>query len=214
MLRETWRVITTPKGFSTSARSATANKGQAPITIPARSTGGNNGQQPPISVELRSQALRDLRRKVWPHTALLMANRALFKEVRRPLQDPPGSRPQMVTSAQRRLTVKTKAPHQFLFPDSGARNLCNESLSDINLSELSLLSNEHARSIARRHHVRFILVNGRTPRPRSLCAMCNQPVGTNYLREFGTQLVYCDQNCYAAHCIGATLLLDNRAIAS
>jgi hypothetical protein len=110
--------------------------------------------------------------------------------------------------------VKTKAPHQFLFPDFRARNLCSETLGDINLSELSLLSTEDVRSIARRRHVRFILVNGRTPRPRSLCAMCNQPVGTNYLREFGTQLVYCDQNCYAAHCMGATLLLNNRAIAS
>jgi hypothetical protein len=62
--------------------------------------------------------------------------------------------------------------------------------------------------------MRFILVNGRTPRPRSLCVMCVHPVGTTYLREVGTQLIYCDHDCYAAHCESAVLLLDNRATAS
>jgi len=62
--------------------------------------------------------------------------------------------------------------------------------------------------------MRFILVNGRAPRPRSLCVMCDQPVGTNYLREVGTQLIYCDHDCYAAHCESAALLLDNQATAS
>jgi hypothetical protein len=62
--------------------------------------------------------------------------------------------------------------------------------------------------------MRFILVNGRTPRPRSLCVMCDRQVRTNYLREFGTHLIYCDQNCYAAHCRGAVLFLDDQAIAS
>jgi hypothetical protein len=62
--------------------------------------------------------------------------------------------------------------------------------------------------------VRFILVHGRTPRSRSSCVMCGQPVGTNYLREVGTRLIYCDHNCYAAHCESAVLLLDNQATAS
>jgi hypothetical protein len=62
--------------------------------------------------------------------------------------------------------------------------------------------------------MRFILVNGRTPCPRSRCVVCDQLVGTNYLREFGTDLIYCDQNYYAAHCRGADLLLDDQAIAS
>jgi hypothetical protein len=62
--------------------------------------------------------------------------------------------------------------------------------------------------------VRFILVNGRAPRPRSSCVICDQPVGTNYLREVGTQLIYCDHNCYAAHCKSAVLLLENQAAAS
>jgi len=62
--------------------------------------------------------------------------------------------------------------------------------------------------------VRFILVNGRMPRLRSLCVMCEQPVRASYLREFETHLIYCDHDCYAAHCSGPILLLENRAIAS
>jgi hypothetical protein len=62
--------------------------------------------------------------------------------------------------------------------------------------------------------VRFIMANGRTPRPRSLCVMCDQPVGANYLREIGTHLIYCDHNCYESHCKSVVLLLENRAIAS
>jgi hypothetical protein len=62
--------------------------------------------------------------------------------------------------------------------------------------------------------MRFVLVNGRTPRPRSLCVMCVQPVGATYLREVGTQLIYCDHDCYATHCESAVLLLDNQAAAS
>lgn len=46
----------------------------------------------------------------------------------------------------------------------------------------------------------FILVNGRTPCRSSLCAMCGKSIGNSYLREMGTQLYYCDQNCHADHC--------------
>jgi hypothetical protein len=62
--------------------------------------------------------------------------------------------------------------------------------------------------------VRFILVNGRTPRRRFLCLMCDQPVGASYLREVGTHLIYCDHDCYVAHCKNAVLILENRAKAS
>ena len=62
--------------------------------------------------------------------------------------------------------------------------------------------------------MRFIMVNGRTPRPRSLCVMCDQSVGTAYLREVGTGLIYCDHSCYEFHCKSVVLLLENRAIAS
>ncbi|MEA2892472.1 MAG: hypothetical protein QOI05_3265 [Bradyrhizobium sp.] len=62
--------------------------------------------------------------------------------------------------------------------------------------------------------MRFILVNGRTPRPRAFCVMCDRPIAKSYLREIGTHLIYCDHNCYADHCQSAFLLLENQAKAS
>ena len=44
--------------------------------------------------------------------------------------------------------------------------------------------------------MRFVLVNGRTPRSQSSCATCCEPIGENYLREIATRLSYCDRNCY------------------
>jgi hypothetical protein len=44
--------------------------------------------------------------------------------------------------------------------------------------------------------MRFVLVNGRTPRPQSFCALCCEPIGENYLREIATRLSYCDRKCY------------------
>jgi hypothetical protein len=64
---------------------------------------------------------------------------------------------------------------------------------------------------ARRRYMRFILVNGRSPLPRSACVMCERPVGANYLHEIGTLLVYCDHGCYADHCRSAVQLLENQA---
>lgn len=65
-----------------------------------------------------------------------------------------------------------------------------------------------------RRHMRFTLVNGRSPRADCFCVMCEQPIGASYLREVGTKLVYCDQNCYADHCESAVLALANGARAS
>jgi hypothetical protein len=58
--------------------------------------------------------------------------------------------------------------------------------------------------------MRFILVNGRTPRPHSICVGCERPVRTSYLREVGTHLIYCDHNCYADHCRCAVLLIESQ----
>jgi hypothetical protein len=44
--------------------------------------------------------------------------------------------------------------------------------------------------------MRFVLVNGRTPRSQSFCAVCCEPIGAGYLREIATQLSYCDRECY------------------
>jgi hypothetical protein len=55
--------------------------------------------------------------------------------------------------------------------------------------------------------MRYILVNGRTPRLQSFCALCCKPIGLSYLREIETQ-------CYAEHCVGAILAIENHAKAS
>jgi hypothetical protein len=44
--------------------------------------------------------------------------------------------------------------------------------------------------------MKFILVNGRTPRPQSFCALCCEPIGETYLRDIATWLSYCDHRCY------------------
>jgi hypothetical protein len=62
--------------------------------------------------------------------------------------------------------------------------------------------------------MRFILVNGRTPCRQSRCVLCHEPIGANYLREIGTQLAYCDHDCYAEHCKSAVLVLEGHARAS
>jgi hypothetical protein len=44
--------------------------------------------------------------------------------------------------------------------------------------------------------MRFVLVNGRTPRSQSFCAVCCEPISESYLREIATRLSYCDRKCY------------------
>ena len=62
--------------------------------------------------------------------------------------------------------------------------------------------------------MKFILVNGRTPRPHSFCALCCQPIGEGYLRELRTRLSYCDQRCYFGHCEVAAPTSKKQAMAS
>lgn len=62
--------------------------------------------------------------------------------------------------------------------------------------------------------MRYVLVTGRTPCPKSYCALCCEPIGASYLREIGTRLPYCDQNCYAAHCNSAIRRLEYHSKAS
>ena len=49
------------------------------------------------------------------------------------------------------------------------------------------------RSPMNKQHMKFVLVNGRTPRPQSFCALCCEAIGESYLRELTTRLSYCDQ---------------------
>jgi hypothetical protein len=60
----------------------------------------------------------------------------------------------------------------------------------------------------------FILVNGRTPCKQCTCALCGERIGASYLREIGTQLCYCDHDCYVGHCNSAVMALTNRTRAA
>ena len=60
----------------------------------------------------------------------------------------------------------------------------------------------------------FVLVNGRTPRPESFCALCCEAIGETYLREPSTRLSYCSYECYLGHCKLAVSALTERARAS
>jgi hypothetical protein len=48
--------------------------------------------------------------------------------------------------------------------------------------------------------MKFVLVNGRTPRPQSFCNLCCEPIGETYLREIATRLCYCGHKCYLDRC--------------
>jgi hypothetical protein len=62
--------------------------------------------------------------------------------------------------------------------------------------------------------MKFVLVNDRLPRLQIRCVQCDQPIETNYLREIGTDLIYCNHICYTEDCHRAILLLEGRARAS
>jgi hypothetical protein len=59
--------------------------------------------------------------------------------------------------------------------------------------------------------MKFVLVNGRTPTRRSLCALCCEPIGEGYLRDITTRLAYCDHRCYVGHHHIAAAALEQRA---
>jgi hypothetical protein len=62
--------------------------------------------------------------------------------------------------------------------------------------------------------MKFVLVNGRTPRTQSFCALCCESIGENYLRDIATQLPYCNHKCYVDHCKVPVLALQYHAMAS
>jgi hypothetical protein len=63
-------------------------------------------------------------------------------------------------------------------------------------------------------HMKFILVNGRTPSPYFFCALCCEPIGGRYLREIATRLSYCDHKCYLGDPKDAVPVLQYQARAS
>lgn len=59
--------------------------------------------------------------------------------------------------------------------------------------------------------MQFVLVNGRSPRPESSCALCCEPIGESYLRELTTRLPYCNYECYLGYCKLLALVALSRA---
>jgi hypothetical protein len=62
--------------------------------------------------------------------------------------------------------------------------------------------------------MKFVLVNGRTPRPQAFCALCCEQIGDSYLRDLTTRLSYCDHQCYVGKCTITVAVLQKRARAS
>ena len=62
--------------------------------------------------------------------------------------------------------------------------------------------------------MKFVLVNGRTPRPESFCALCCEAISESYLRELTTRLSYCSHECYLGHGKLAVSALTEQARAS
>ena len=62
--------------------------------------------------------------------------------------------------------------------------------------------------------MKFVLVNGRTPRSQSFFAFCCELIGESFLRELTTRLSYCDDECYAGNCKAAVAALQKHAKAS
>ncbi len=62
--------------------------------------------------------------------------------------------------------------------------------------------------------MKFVVVNGRTPRTQSFCALCCESIGESYLRDIAAQLVYCNHKCYVDHCKVPVLALRHHAMAS
>ena len=62
--------------------------------------------------------------------------------------------------------------------------------------------------------MKFVLVNGRTPRTQSFCALCCELIRESYLRDIETQLAYCNHKCYVEGCKVPVLALQYHAMAS
>jgi hypothetical protein len=45
--------------------------------------------------------------------------------------------------------------------------------------------------------MKFVVVNGRSPRLQSTCTQCRKEIGDSYLRDIATRLSYCTHKCYA-----------------
>ena len=62
--------------------------------------------------------------------------------------------------------------------------------------------------------MKFVVVNGRTPRTRWFCAQCRESIGESYLRDSAAQLIYCSHKCYVDRCKVFVLAHQYHAMAS
>lgn len=58
--------------------------------------------------------------------------------------------------------------------------------------------------------LRFIVVNDRTPRPATHCALCCTAVTGRYVREISTKFCYCSRDCFAQHTKLEQLVIEYR----
>ncbi len=59
--------------------------------------------------------------------------------------------------------------------------------------------------------MRCVLVNGAKLKAPTLCAHCGNTISTNYVREIGTSVVYCNFGCYSTAVATSVRMLGNRA---
>jgi hypothetical protein len=87
------------------------------------------------------------------------------------------------------------------------------------IGDLTLITNSRAtkhadaRASALRSEaaMRFIFVNGRTPRDDAYCALCSDTIRGSYVRELKTRRLYCDAQCFRGHIKSFWLVLQARA---
>lgn len=47
--------------------------------------------------------------------------------------------------------------------------------------------------------IKFVVVNGRTPRPLDRCAFCCTAIQEGYVRDLASRFAYCRHACWVAH---------------
>jgi hypothetical protein len=62
--------------------------------------------------------------------------------------------------------------------------------------------------------MKFVVVNGRSPRLQSICTRCREQIGDSYLRDIATRLSYCNHKCYAGRRKSAVSAIRFQARAS
>jgi hypothetical protein len=62
--------------------------------------------------------------------------------------------------------------------------------------------------------MKFVLVNGRTPRAPACCALCCEVIAEGYVRDIATGLSYCNHRCWVDRRTAFLRVRQDRARAS